>query len=344
MKTALIFGVSGQDGAYLSRLLLDKQYVVHGTSRDAHQPFPRLRAVGVDARIVMHQVAPLDREGVRNVVAQVRPDEIYNLSGLSSVALSFAEPATAWASILDAHVILLEAVRSIAGAARIYHSASSDCFGDTPVGTASDEDTPFAPLSPYAEAKAAAYRANAEYRATRGLHASSGIVFNHESPLRSATFVTQKIVSSAAAIAAGRGERLALGDLSPRRDWGYAPEYVEAMWLMLQQKEPRDYVIATGESHSIEDLAAAAFAEFGLDYREHVTLDAAFARPADIRYNRGNPSRAGALLGWHARTKFSALVRVLADAARRTHPATGPGHPAGDDEISPASPPRPGER
>jgi len=316
MKTALIFGVSGQDGAYLSRLLLEKNYAVHGTSRDA------ARATGVDDRVVMHSVATTNADAMRDVIDASRPDEIYNLSGLSSVALSFADPATAWLSIADAHKLLLDTVRNVAPRARVYHSASSECFGDTPFGSASNEHTPFAPRSPYAEAKVAAYESTREARQKHGLFACSGIVFNHESPLRAPTFVTKKIVAGAAAIAAGHStDKLHLGDLSAWRDWGYAPETVEAMWQMLQQPEPDDFVIATGESHSVEDLAAAAFKEFDLDYREHVVIDRAFIRRAEIRYNRGDSARAREILGWEARTKFNALVRLLAAAAVQETPA-----------------------
>ena len=316
MKTALIFGVSGQDGAYLSRFLLDNNYTVHGTSRDA------ARARGIHDRVIMHTLSTTDADAMRRLVAHVRPDEIYNLCGLSSVALSFTDPATAWSSIADAHSLLLEIVRSVAPTARVYQSASSECFGDTTIGSASDEQTPFAPRSPYAEAKAAAYRATIEARDTHGIYACSGIVFNHESPLRGPAFVTKKIISGAAAIACGRAaEKLHLGDLSACRDWGYAAEYVEAMWSMLQQRDPDDYVIATGESHSVEELAAAAFAEFDLDYRQHIVIDRALMRPAELHYTRGDATRARNILGWEARTKFNALVRLLAEATVRETPA-----------------------
>lgn len=318
MKTALILGVSGQDGAYLARLLLEKQYAVHGTSRDAGQQFTRLDSLGVRDRIAMHTLSTTDRDAMRALVASIRPDEIYNLSGLSSVALSFRDPASAWGSIADAQRLVLDVVRDVAPAARVYHSASSECFGDVPFGEAADERTPFAPRSPYAEAKVAALQSTADARA-RGTYACSGLVFNHESPLRGDAFVTTKIVHAAAEIAAGtRSEPLQLGDVSSWRDWGYAPEYVDAMWRMLQQDVPEDLVIATGESHTVEELATATFAAFGLDAREHVRTDDSLRRAAEIRYNRGNPTRARQLLGWEATTKFHALVQLLADAAR--HP------------------------
>ncbi|HYR27114.1 MAG TPA: GDP-mannose 4,6-dehydratase [Thermoanaerobaculia bacterium] len=313
MKTALIFGVSGQDGAYLARLLVAKGYLVHGTSRDAvAHPFNRLESLGIRGLVIAHTVATTDRDAVRRLLTALQPDEIYNLSGLSSVARSFAEPASAWSSIADAHALLLESASELVPAARIYHSSSSECFGDLAAGSAADEDTPFAPLSPYAAAKAAAHRVTADFRA-QGLFACSGIVFNHESPLRPEGFVTRKITAGAAAIAAGLAHELPLGDLSASRDWGYAAEYVEAMWRMLQQPEPADFVLATGESHTVEELAAAAFAEFGLDHRRYVTVDPSLLRRAEIRYSRGDASRAKRILGWEAGTKFRELVKLLVD-------------------------------
>jgi GDPmannose 4,6-dehydratase len=318
MKTALIFGVSGQDGAYLSRFLLGKGYLVHGVSRDAaRNPFARLLALGIRWRVATHSASMRDFDELRRLIEEVRPDEIYNLSGLSSVGLSFAAPELAWESIAGAQTLLLDVVRAAGNGARLYHSASGDCFGETPHGSESDVTTPFAPLSPYAAAKAAAYRATAEYRQAYGLYACSGIVYSHESPLRGERFVTKKIVAAAAAAGAGLFEgTLPLGNLTASRDWGYAAEYVEAMWLMLQQEQPENQVIATGESATVEELAAAAFGEFDLDYREYVVVDRSLLRPSDIPYSRGNPARARRQIGWQARTKFPALVRLLADEAR----------------------------
>jgi GDPmannose 4,6-dehydratase len=319
MKTALIFGVSGQDGAYLARLLADRGYAVHGTSRDAHRnPFPRLHLLGIRDRIALHSLAPLDAVALRTLLARVQPDEIYNLSGLSSVARSFAEPESAWSSIVDAHALLLETTLAVAPRARVYHSASSECFGAMPAGASGNEETPFAPRSPYAQAKAAAYELTRDFRA-RGLFAVSGLVFNHESPLRGETFVTKKIITSAAAIASGQQrEPLLLGDLSAARDWGYAGEYVDAMHRMLLHSEPHDFVLATGESHTVEEFAIAAFAAFGLDHRRHIAIDPALLRPADIRYNRGDASRAKRVLGWSPSIRFHALVSMLASACGAT--------------------------
>ncbi len=319
MKTALIFGVSGQDGAYLSRLLLDKGYLVHGTSRDAaRQPFTGLQALGVRERVTTHSSSMRDSDELLRLIQHVRPDEIYNFAGLSSVALSFVEPETARESIAEAQARLLEVLRSSGVRSRLYQSASSECFGDLPHGSSGDERTAFAPRSPYAEAKAEAHRTTIHYRERYGLYAVSGIVCNHESPLRTDRFVTRKIFAAAAASAGGSSATLALGDMSVSRDWGYAAEYVEAMWLMLQRAQPEDFVLATGESHTVEELASAACAEFGLDHRDHVTVDSSFFRPTDLRYSRGNPSRARSELGWEARTKFAGLVRLLADAERLT--------------------------
>ncbi|HEX9986473.1 MAG TPA: GDP-mannose 4,6-dehydratase [Thermoanaerobaculia bacterium] len=313
MKTALIFGVSGQDGAYLARLLLAHGYTVHGTSRDAvREPFARLHALGIRERVVTHTLSMTNPGELRQCLDAIAPDEIYNLAGLSSVASSFAAPELAHDSIAGAQLRLLDALRDLGSSARVYFSASSECFGDLPHGTAADERTPFAPRSPYASAKAEGHRTTVRYRQEHGLYAVSGILCNHESPLRGEAFVTRKMVASATAVAEGRFKgRLALGDLSVWRDWGYAAEYVEAMWLMLQQEQPADYVIATGESHTVAELAEAVFAEAGLDYREHISVDPSLLRPSDIHYSRGNPARAAQALGWTARTKFAGLVRLL---------------------------------
>jgi len=316
-RTALIFGVSGQDGAYLSRLLLEKGYEVHGVSRDAaRQPFTRLHALAIEDRVFTHTASMQKVDELRRMIDQVRPDEIYNLAGPSSVAQSFAAPETVVESIVGAQESLLEAVRRAGSRCRVYHSASSECFGDLPRGSAADERTPFAPRSPYATAKAEAHRLTMEYRQRFGIYAVSALVANHESPLRGEEFVTKKIIAAAAAADHRREPRLSLGNLVAARDWGYAPEYVDAMWRMLQQEQPADYVVATGESHTVEELAAAAFAAFGLDYRHFVVVQPTLFRASDIQYSRGNPESARKNLGWEAHTKFAALVQLLADAER----------------------------
>lgn len=316
MKRALIFGVSGQDGAYLSRLLLERGYEVHGVSRDAEsQSFRRLDALGIRGRVTTHSAAARDFRELLQLIGGIRPDEIYNLAGQSSVGLSFSQPVETMDSIAQATLVMLEVIRYLKLPVRFYNSASSECFGDVAPGAASDETTPFFPRSPYAMAKAAAHWTTVNYREAYGIYACSGILFNHESPLRSERFVTKKIFSAAAEIAAGTRRRLPLGRLDVTRDWGYAADYVEAMWRMLQRDEPEDFVIATGESHTLEELTAAAFARFGLDWREHVDVDESLFRASEIAYSRGNPGKARRLLGWEAATKFDALVALLADAA-----------------------------
>jgi GDPmannose 4,6-dehydratase len=316
MKRALIFGVSGQDGAYLSKLLLEKDYEVHGASRDAEsQSFRRLELLGIRGRVTTHSAAARDFRQLLQLIDGIRPDEIYNLAGQSSVGLSFSQPVETMDSIAQATLVMLEVIRYLKLPVRLYNSASSECFGDVTPGDASDETTPFFPRSPYATAKAAAYWTTANYREAYGIYACSGILFNHESPLRSERFVTKKIFA-AAAIAAGSRTRLTLGRLDVSRDWGYAPEYVEAMWRMLQQDDPQDFVIATGESHTLEELTSAAFAHFNLDWREHVDIDPALFRASEIAYSRGNPEEARRVLGWEATTKFYALVVKLAESER----------------------------
>lgn len=312
MRRALIFGISGQDGAYLARLLLSKDYEVHGTSRDADlQSFARLDALGIRQRVTTHSVSLRDFRELLQIVSAVRPDEIYNLAGQSSVALSFSQPIETMESIAQAELLLLEVIRYLKLPTRLYNAGSSECFGDQPQGTCADESTPFNPRSPYAAAKAAAYWTTANYRDAYGIFACSGILFNHESPLRSERYVTKKIVAAAAAIAAGRRARLSLGNTHVARDWGYAPEYVDAMWRMLQREQPEDFVIATGEAHTIADFANAAFAAFGLDAARYIDVDESLFRPSDIAWSCGNPAKAERVLGWQAQTLFPQLVKLL---------------------------------
>ena len=315
-KRALIFGISGQDGAYLADLLLAKGYEVHGTSRDAEMAnFSSLKALGIADRVDCHSAALTDFRSTLQVIARVEPDEIYNLAGQSSVGLSFQQPVETLESIAVATINILEALRFLGGPVRFYNAGSSECFGNTGEAPA-DEATPFHPRSPYAVAKAAAFWEVANYRDSYGLHACSGILFNHESPLRPKRFVTRKIVAGAVAIAAGRMDKLTLGDLSIRRDWGFAPDYVEAMWRMLQRQAPEDFVIATGQSHSLEEFVAAAFAEVGLDWRDHVAIDAGLMRPSELRQSAGNAGKAERLLGWRAQVLMPELVAQLVAAER----------------------------
>lgn len=316
MKRALICGISGQDGAYLARSLLDKGYEVHGVSRDAQMSsFPNLTRLGIRERVRLESMAVNDFRSVLQALMKTQPEEIYNLAGQSSVGLSFQQPVETLESISVGTLNLLEAIRFTGRAIRFYNAGSSECFGDTR-GEPAEESTPFRPRSPYAVAKAAAFWEVANYREAYGLYACSGILFNHESPLRAERFVTKKIVSAVCRIADGDKEKLHLGNMTVQRDWGWAPEYVEAMWLMLQRDQPDDYVIATGESSSLEDFVAAAFAEVGLDWRDHVAVDASLLRPTDLEVGRANPAKAGMQLGWHARYKMRDVVKMMVQAQR----------------------------
>ncbi len=308
---ALICGVSGQDGAYLARLLLSRGYDVYGTSRDAQvSHFGKLEKLGIRDQVQLESMAVTDFRSVLQVIRKTSPHEIYNLAGQSSVALSFQQPVETLESIAQGTLNLLEAIRFVERPIRFYNAGSSECFGDTG-GIAANEATPFKPRSPYAVAKAAAFWEVANYREAYGLYACSGILYNHESPLRPERFVTRKIVASACRIAAGSDEKLRLGNVDVARDWGWAPEYVEAMALMLQQPAPDDLVIATGEVNSLASFVNAAFAGVGLDWNEHVVLDTAFLRPTDLAGGRGDPSRAEQQLGWSARYHMRDVVRLM---------------------------------
>lgn len=317
VKRALIIGISGQDGTYLAQWLLEQGYEVHGASRD-HEvaPLSGAERLGIRDRLRMHSLSLTDFRSVVTVVQRVRPDEIYNLGGQSSVALSFSYPVETFESIAVGTLNLLECVRLLGLDCRIYNAGSSEVFGNTPVPAT--EDTAFRPRSPYAAAKAAAQHAVANYREAYGLFACTGILFNHESPLRPARFVTRKIVRAAAAIRAGAASRLELGRIDIRRDWGWAPEYVRSMERMLQRPEPRDYLIATGVSHSLESLVDQVFRCYGLDWRKHVTTSATLMRPSDIDVSAGDPSLARRELGWEARVDFEGLVQRLVEGEERS--------------------------
>ena len=316
MKTALICGISGQDGAYLARLLLDQGYRVVGTSRDAQTAdFRNLDRLGIRARVAVASMVLTDFRSTLQTLAKIAPDELYNLAGQTSVGLSFEQPVETLESIATGTLNLLEAIRFLERPIRLYNAGSSECFGDTG-GVAATEDTPFRPRSPYAVAKATAHWEVANYREAYGLFACSGILFNHESPLRPERFVTRKIIAAAGRIARGSTEKLHLGNLAVWRDWGWAPEYVGAMWRMLQLDQAQDLVIATGASFALEDFVAAAFAEHALDWRDHVVQDAGLLRPSDIAYNGGDASRAKALLDWQARYRMPDVVRLMVAADR----------------------------
>lgn len=310
-KKALICGVSGQDGAYLSRLLLGKGYDVNGTARDAQMSsFNNLHQLGIREQITVHSMAINDFRSVLQVLAKVQPDEVYNLAGQSSVGLSFDQPVETLESISVGTLNLLEAIRFIGQPMKLYSAGSSECFGNTG-GEPADENTPFRPRSPYAIAKATAFWEVANYREAYNIFACTGILFNHESPLRPERFVTRKIVKAACRIAAGSGEKLHLGDISIARDWGWAPEYVEAMWIMLQQGNPDDYVVATGETHTLEDFVAETFSCLNLEWREHIVSDQALLRPSEIMVSRANPEKASRVLNWQSMYRMQDVVRMM---------------------------------
>ena len=318
-KTALIFGISGQDGAYLAEHLLSQGIIVHGTSRDKESSnFTGLRHLNIFDDVTLHSVGLGEFRSVLTVLATIRPDLIFNLAAQSSVGLSFAQPVETIDSIMHGTINIMEAIRFLSLDARFYSASSSECFGSTDV--AATETTPFHPRSPYAVGKAAAFWAVANYREAYGLFACSGILFNHESPLRPERYVTQKVVRGVMDIVEGRKSTLELGLLDLERDWGWAPEYVVAMYKMLEHHEPMDFVIATGETNSLEDFVAHCFAYHNLDWRRYVTKNEEFVRPTDIARSCADPSKARELLGWKAETKMHGVIERLlqAEAARRS--------------------------
>jgi GDPmannose 4,6-dehydratase len=319
-RRALIFGVSGQDGAYLAQRLLGDGYQVYGTSRDRELAnLANLRRLGIAERITLLSASLVDFRSVLQAISDVRPTEIYNLSGQSSVGLSFNVPVETFDGIVVGTLNILESIRFLKSEIRLYNACSSEVFGD--VSRPADEETPFRPRSPYAVAKAAAYWAVANYREAYGLFACSGLLFNHESPLRPARFVTRKIVQGAVEIAQGRAGSLELGNLDVSRDWGWAPEYVHAMALMLQRDAPEDFIIATGKAASLEDFVDRAFNAVGLNWREHVRSDPSLRRPSDLSYSVGRPAKAESELGWTAQTRTPDVVDLLVKAELEALPA-----------------------
>ncbi len=320
MKKALIIGISGQDGAYLASLLLDKGYEVHGTSRDHEvSSFRNLEALRIRDRVHIGSMVTSDFRSVMTTLQKTEADEIYNLAGQTSVGMSFDYPVETFDSILIGTMNLLECIRLLRHRVKFYNAGSSESFGNT--AEPASEKTPFRPRSPYATAKAASCFAVENYRDAYGLFACSGILFNHESPLRPRRFVTSKIVSAAVEIAAGSCEKLKLGRIDVRRDWGWAPDYVEAIWRMLQQDTPDDHIIATGKEHSLRDFVAAAFEKLGLDWNKHVEIDPSLFRPSDIERSCGDASRARQKLGWAATHYFPEIVGMLVDAQKRENAA-----------------------
>lgn len=310
---ALVFGVSGQDGALLATLLTRLGYEVHGTSRDAQlATLDNLHRLGVHDSVTVHSASPTDFRSVLQVLVTVDPQEIYFLAGQSSVGLSFEQPIETLESIVVGTMNLLEAMRFLGSRARLYNAASSECFGQSS-GPASEGD-PFRPRSPYAMAKASAFWAVANYREAYGLHACSGILFNHESPLRPARFVTRKIVEAACRISREKEGVLTLGNLAVERDWGWAPEYVVAMHAMLQQEAPVDLVIATGRARPLEDFVRLAFEAVDLDWRAHVEIDERLFRPSELARSVGDPRQAEAVLGWRSEAELDQIVAWMVDA------------------------------
>ncbi len=311
---ALICGVSGQDGAYLARLLLQKGYEVYGTSRDSYiNFFLNLSSLDIKDDVETLSMAINDFRSVVNVLKNVAPDEIYNLAGQSSVGLSFEQPVETLESNNTGTLNLLEAIRFLDLPVKFYNAGSSECFGNTQCGGA-DESTPFQPRSPYAIAKSSAFWLVNNYREAYKLFACNGILFNHESPLRPTRFVTKKIISTACRIAQGSNERLALGNIDIMRDWGWAPEYVEAMWLMLQQEEADDFVIATKTVSSLKDFVETTFDSLGLNWIDHVDTSPQLLRPTDINFSCGNPTKANYKLGWQAKTKMKDVVKLMVES------------------------------
>ena len=318
MKKAMITGLTGQDGSYLAELLLSKGYEVHGLKRRVSS----LNTGRVDhiyqdshesgARFLIHYADLSDGPSLSRLLTEIAPDEVYNLAAMSHVQVSFEVPeSTADITGLGA-LRLLEAARRAVPDCRFYQASSSEMFGSAP--PPQNELTPFHPRSPYACAKLFAHAVTVNYREAYRMHASSGILFNHESPRRGETFVTRKVTQAVARIKLGLQDRLYLGNLNARRDWGYAPDYVRAMWLMLQQDEPDDYVIGTGESHTVRDFVEKAFAHVDLDWREYVAIDPRYNRPSEVDYLLADAGKAKRQLGWEPAVRFEDLVRIMVDA------------------------------
>ena len=324
MPTALITGITGQDGAYLAQLLLDRGYAVHGLLRrsaSADVIGARLRWLGVLDRVTLHDGDLMDLSSIIRIIDRVEPGEVYNLAAQSFVHASWQQPILTGNVTGMGAVNMLEAVRIVAPKARFYQASSSEMFGKIQEQRQS-ERTPFYPRSPYAAAKLYAHWMTVNYRESFGMHASSGILFNHESPLRGIEFVTRKITDGVARIKLGLASELVLGNLSATRDWGHARDYVQAMWLMLQQDVPDDYVIATGRTVSIRDFCAIAFGHAGLDWQQHVRTSEAFMRPAEVDILLGDAGKAEQKLGWTASTKLEDLAAEMVEADLARHRAT----------------------
>jgi len=318
-KKALVTGITGQDGSYLAELLLGKGYEVHGIIRRASTfNTGRLDSIYADphsgrTRLFLHYGDLSDASALARLVGKIQPEEVYNLAAQSHVRVSFDSPEYTTDITATGTVRLLEAIRETGIQPRFYQASSSEMFGKVQE-VPQKETTPFYPRSPYACAKVLSFWATVNYRESYGLHASNGILFNHESPRRGETFVTRKITRAIAQIQAGLQDKLYLGNIEAKRDWGYAKEFVEAMWLMLQQEKPDDYVIATNETHSVRDFLEAAFGRAGLDWKKHVEIDPRYYRPAEVDLLVGDYSKAKRQLGWEPKTKFADLVKLMVDS------------------------------
>ncbi|MEN9799907.1 MAG: hypothetical protein RL653_3604 [Pseudomonadota bacterium] len=312
MKRALITGISGQDGSYLAELLLEKGYEVHGmVRRSSEEKFERI--AHLRGRVRLHQGDLLDQFSLAALLQAVKPDEVYNLAAQSFVPTSWSQPVLTGEFTALGVTKMLEAIRHTLPGTRFYQASSSEMFGKVKA-VPQDEETPFYPRSPYGVAKAYGHFITVNYRESFGLYAVSGILFNHESPRRGLEFVTRKVTQGVARIKRGLERELRLGNLDAKRDWGYAGDYVRAMWMMLQQPVPEDFVVATGETHTVRELVELAFDHVGLDWQEHVVIDPAFVRPAEVDLLIGNPRRAREKLGWAPTVDFPGLVRMMVEA------------------------------
>jgi GDPmannose 4,6-dehydratase len=318
MPKALITGITGQDGSYLAELLLDKGYEVHGlVRRSSSFNTSRLDNIYQDpheakVRLLLHHGDLSDSGALVNLIRDLQPDEVYNLGAQSHVMVSFEIPEYTGETTGMGTVRILEAIRASQVQTRFYQASSSEMFGAAP--PPQNEQTSFHPRSPYGAAKMFAYWTTVNYREAHGIFAANGILFNHESPRRGETFVTRKITRAVARIKEGVQDKLYLGNLDAKRDWGYAPEYVEAMWMMLQQDEPQDFVIGTGEAHTVREFVQLAFDHVGLDWESYVEVDPKYYRPSEVDYLLADPTKAKEVLGWEPKTAFHELVKIMVDA------------------------------
>ncbi|NMC18978.1 MAG: GDP-mannose 4,6-dehydratase [Thermogutta sp.] len=326
-KRALITGITGQDGSYLAEFLLEQGYEVHGmVRRSSTEGFDRIRHIR--SRVMLHQADLLDQLSIVRLLDAIRPHELYNLAAMSFVPTSWEQPLLTGEFTALGVTRVLEAIRQVDPGIRFYQASSSEMFGDVREEP-QDENTRFWPRSPYGVAKVYGHWITVNYRESFGIFGCSGILFNHESPRRGKEFVTRKVTDAAARIKLGLQDKLHLGNLDAMRDWGFAGDYVRAMWMMLQQDKPDDYVIATGEKHSVRELVETAFSYVGLDWRKHVEIDPKLIRPAEVCTLRGDASKARRILGWQPQVSFTALVRMMVDSDLETVGRETADHPGG---------------